>query len=485
MFPLLRWIRSFGLKTVWRVFPALLGAVVASPSATAETQLQLAQRHIAHVIVIMQENRSFDNYFGAFPGPDGIPAGLCLPIRPGFPQAGCAAPFHNTALINAGGPHTDGDYVADYDAGAMDGLIYRQKVGGAPGCYIPTSPACVTEKKGVATHDVVGYHTAAEIPNYWTYASKFVLADHLFESVANYSFPSYLAMVSGWFAACKNADPLSCAPVEAIAVNRPARGPLAWTYLPFLLYCANVSWVYYLGEGDEPDCESGEMTCDRAIQTTNVPSIWNSIPAFTLFEAQVKANPQYKSHVTRFNSFLLAVENHTLPSVSWIVPGGAVSEHPPGSVATGMNYVTTIVNAIAQSRYANDTAIILSWDDWGGFYDHVPPPTSYDIPGKQLVYGWGFRVPGIVISAWASPGKVDHQYLSFDNFNRFTEDLFLKSQRLDPSTDGRSDNRPFVSEAIAQVTDPTTKAVYPVGDLLNDFDFTQPPNPIPVLPVAP
>ena len=432
----------------------------------------------------MQENRSFDSYFGTFPGADGIPPGLCVPNHPGSPQAGCTAPFHDTALLNAGGPHENGNYTADYDKGAMDGFIYQQR--SYPlGCAPSTTQGCVALKRGIAAHDVVGYHTAAEIPNYWTYASKFLLMDRLFESVANYSFPAHLALVSGWFADCKNTNPLSCVPTERLAASRPARGPLAWTYLPFLLDRANISWAYYLGEGDEPDCESGEMTCDRAIQTTNVPSIWNPIPAFTLFQAEVKANPLYKSHVTRFDSFLLAVENHTLPSVSWIIPGGAVSEHPVSSVGVGMNYVTTIINAVAQSSYANDTAILLSWDDWGGFYDHVPPPISYNIPGRPLVYGWGFRVPGIVISAWAKPSVVDHQYLSFDNFNRFIEDLFLNGARLDPTTDGRPDNRPVVSEAVTQVTDPTTKVVYPVGDLLNDFDFTQAPNPIPVLPVTP
>jgi len=468
----------------WRILAALLGVLGAALPVAAQTQLQLARSHITHVIVVMQENRSFDNYFGTFPGADGIPAGVCVPNTPGSPAAGCTAPFHDTALFNAGGPHANGDFIADFDAGAMDGFINQQQSYKLV-CPHPTSRECVAQTAGYAIRDVVGYHTAAEIPNYWTYASKFTLMDHLFESVANYSFPAHLAMVSGWFAACKSSDPLTCAPTERIAVKPPARGPLAWTYLPFLLDRANVSWAYYLGAGQEPDCSTGAMTCDLAIQTTNVPSLWNPIPAFTLFEAAVKANPLYRSHVTRFDSFLMAVKNNTLPTVSWIIPGGAVSEHPPSSVSVGMNYVTTIINAISQSGYANDTAIILSWDDWGGFYDHVPPPISYNTPGTPSAYGWGFRVPGIVISAWARPGVVDHQYLSFDSFNRFIEDLFLQSARLDPATDGRPDNRPMVSEAITQVTDPITKAVYPVGDLLNDFDFAQPPTPIPVLPVTP
>ncbi len=150
-----------------------------------------------------------------------------------------------------------------------------------------------------------------------------------------------------------------------------------------------------------------------------------------------------------------------------------------------MHWVSTIINSIAQSSYASNNVVLVSWDDWGGFSDHVPPPITYNLPRTQYTYGWGFRVPGIVISACAKPGVVDQQYLSFDSFNHFIEDLFLNGQRLDPATDGRPDSRPVVTDAITQVTDPVTKAIYPVGDLLNDFDFTQPPIAIPVLPVGP
>jgi hypothetical protein len=148
-----------------------------------------------------------------------------------------------------------------------------------------------------------------------------------------------------------------------------------------------------------------------------------------------------------------------------------------------MNYVTGIVNAIAQSKYANDTVVILSWDDWGGFYDHVRPPVSHK-DARNNVYGWGFRVPGIIISAWAKPGYIDHQYMSFDQYNKFIEDVFLKGARIDPATDGRPDNRPTVTEAITSVTNPLSGSPIAVGDLLNDFDFNQAPRPIPVLPLV-
>jgi phospholipase C len=115
----------------------------------------------------------------------------------------------------------------------------------------------------------------------------------------------------------------------------------------------------------------------------------------------------------------------------------------------------------------SSTAIFVAWDDWGGFYDHVVPPTVD-------ANGYGLRVPGLVISPYAKKGYVDHQTLSFDAYAKFIEDDFLGGQRLDPKNDGRPDSRPDVRENAPQL-----------GDLANDFDFTQPPRASQLLPVRP
>ncbi len=173
------------------------------------------------------------------------------------------------------------------------------------------------------------------------------------------------------------------------------------------------------------------------------------------------------ANIQSLSNFFAAAKAGTLPAVSWIDPNGTVSEHPPALVSTGQAYVTGLINAIMQSPDWSTTAIFLSWDDWGGFYDHVVPPHIDN-------NGLGLRVPGLVISPYAKQGFIDHQILSHDAYNKFIEDDFLGGQRLDPATDGRPDPRPDVREASPIL-----------GDLAADFDFSQPPRPPVLLPVHP
>ncbi len=156
-----------------------------------------------------------------------------------------------------------------------------------------------------------------------------------------------------------------------------------------------------------------------------------------------------------------------LPSVSWIVPGDKVSDHPPALLTAGQAYVTGLIDSIMRSRAWDSTAIFLCWDDWGGFYDHVKPP----VVDAQ---GYGLRVPALVISPYARKGYVDHQLLSQDAYLKFIEDDFLHGQRIDPRTDGRPDPRPDVRENASIL-----------GNLAADFDFDQAPRPPLILPLHP
>jgi phospholipase C len=241
-------------------------------------------------------------------------------------------------------------------------------------------------------------------------------------------------------------------------IDSPGEGPAgpgneyAWTDLTELLHHAGVSWKYYLGEGPDPHCGGNPAECQPINVLANVPSIWNVLPEFDT----VKANGQ-TGNVVPIDQFYADVQAGSLPAVAWIAPTSEVSEHPAALVSNGQKYVTALINTIMNSPYWQNTAIFLSWDDWGGFYDHVPPPTVD-------AAGYGLRVPGLVISAYAKKGFIDHQVLSHDAYLKFIEDVFLGGQRIDPATDGRPDSRPTVRETAPAL-----------GDLMNDFDFGQQP----------
>ena len=442
-----------------------------TPGATAASTEGIHK--IQHVIIIMQENRSFDHYFGTYPGADGIPMQngtptVCVP-DPETKQ--CVKPFHDPNDKNYGGPHSEKDATADVDGGKMDGFVAQERAGRKAACANVNDPACSLNDQNP---DVIGWHDAREIPNYWAYAQNFVLQDKMFEPNASWSLPEHLFMVSGWSARCRTTDPMTCVnalqnPESFLAqqirqrAGLPMKRPVyAWTDLTYLLHKNNITWAYYVAEGTQPDCEDGAMFCTPKPQKAGTPQIWNPLPYFET----VRKNGQL-GNIQPLDKFYDAAKQGKLPAVVWIVPNGKDSEHPTALVSDGQAYVTGLVNAIMQSPDWNSTAIFLSWDDWGGFYDHVAPP-------KVDENGYGLRVPGLVISPYAKKGYLDHQTLSFDAYLKFIEDDFLGGQRIDPKTDGRPDPRPSVRENAAQL-----------GNLISDFDFTKSPCPPLILPTNP
>ncbi len=452
-------------------FLAVAGAASATP--------------IQHVIIIMQENRSFDHYFGTFPGANGTPAGTCVPLDPNNPQGGCVAPFHDSADVDAGGPHAAIPARLDLDNGVttakMDGFVATQnKSAPTKVCQRhPNDPQCAGSALGKQMHDVMGYKTAAELPNYWAYAQNFVLQDSLFESARGWSVPSHLYLASEWSAICSDPQQASTCASTANLLALAQGETLPWVSLFQLLDVNNVSWKYYLNLGPEPDCENGEMTCEPPNLGSKVPSLWNPAPFFAYIQQQ---RPTYlAAHVPNIEQFQTDLQTGRLPQVSWIVPSQSVGEHPPASISEGMDYVTSLVNSVMQSPYWNSTAIFISWDDWGGFYDHVVPPIADRNNTVLQVQGYGLRVPGIMISAWARSGMIDHQVLSHDAYATLIEDLFAHGARLNPAALGNPDNRPTIRDALTSVT-LLNGQTEPVGNLMNEFDFTQTPLPPMLLP---
>ena len=402
-----------------------VGLPTHAPAALAASGPQGIQK-IKHVIVIMQENRSFDSYFGTYPGADGIPKGVCVPDPL---HHTCIKPYVDHHDSNAGGPHVNANSIADVNGGKMNGFVKEAET------------TCKSGKP--CSTDVMGHHVASDIPDYWAYANNFTLDDHMFESDDSWSLPAHMQMVSAWSANCSNpANPMSCIGTDSPR-NRTAANPrpFAWTDLTWLLHVDHVSWGYYLDHGAQ-----------SAANPAGVPTIWNPMPGFT----DVKQDHQ-EGDIQSLSTFMSQAKAGTLPAVSWLVPDAADSEHPPALVSRGQAYVTRIINAVMRSKDWDSSAIFLAWDDWGGFYDNIVPKTVDSL-------GFGIRVPAMVISPYARRGFIDHQPLSSDAYLAFIEDDFLGGSRLNPATDGRPDPRPDVREDIS-------------GNILQDFNFSQRPRP--------
>ena len=451
------------------LLPGCAGGSVTSPTTPVRQSgaRGLAGIHtIRHVVVVMQENRSFDTYFGTYPGADGIP-GLAgnpgtVPCSPDPMSHGCVKPYHDTSDRNAGGPHDTLSGVRDIAGGRMNGFQLAAHKGRTSVCKknIQTPTCSLTPSKP----DVMGYHDGREIPNYWSYARRFVLQDHLFESVNAWSLPAHLYLSSAWSAGCtKPGDPMSCRSTLKAPYGAGRRSvDFPWTDLTYLLHRYHISWRYYVAKGGARDCDEGAMLCKPERQDAMTPNIWNPLSRFDT----VREDHQL-GNIVSLQAFYRDTKARKLPAVSWVMPNQKVSEHPPALVTAGQTHVTKVINAVMRSPYWRSTAIFLVWDDWGGFYDHVRPP---QVDGQ----GYGLRVPGLVISPYARRGYVDHQTLSFDAYLKFIEDDFLHGQRIDPKTDGRPDSRPGVRED-AKI----------LGNLARDFNFRQRPRPPLILPLHP
>jgi len=420
------------------------------------------------VVVIMEENRSFDSLFGTYPHADGIPMKngvptVCVPNGVGQ----CVKPFLDPkGLVDSGGAHGPLAGKEDVAGGRMDGFVRVTDKQLIRECLRNRqSRAC----SGLRRPNVMSYHDGSQIPNYWRYARDFVLQDHMFEPNWGWSLPAHLWLVSGWSAQCHDPyKPRTCStnlehgPIAPL--GRYRNGPaFGWTDLTYLLHKYRVTWASYVEKGAAPDCLAGPIKCYTRLKGPNTPGMWNPLPDFT----DVRQDHQTAAAQRPLARFYAAAANGTLPNVSWVTPDWADSNHPGAPVAQGQAWVTKLVNAVMKGPDWNRTAIFLAWDDWGGFYDHVKPP-------RVDAQGYGLRVPAIVISPYAKRGYVDHQILSFDAYLKFIEDDFLHARRLDPRTDGRPDPRPDVRESEKIL-----------GDLEHDFDFRQRPRKPVLLPPHP
>jgi len=419
---------------------AVLATACAQQQAVAPSVLSpgkggATSSNVRHVVIIMMENRSFDHYFGKYPGVNGIPANAAC--NPDPLNGTCVAPYHNTATLNYGGPHSTANEIRDVDGGKMDGFIASSE-------STPLHPSPNPD-------DVMGYHTCAEIPTYCFYAAHGVLADDAYAATSSFSTMAHLFMVSNWSAVCTSpTDPMTCTSSNThINVNASPPPSFPWTDMTYLMFKHSVTWGYYVFENAQPlltGDDDGEIA--YPMSSYNTLGLMNPMPGFT----DIKQDSQ-TGNVQPGVNFDAQVKSGTLPQVAWVIPAGKYSDHPyESSIVDGQTFVQHTINEIETSSEGPSTLIVLLWDEWGGFYDHVKPPTIDKL-------GYGIRVPLILYGPMVKAGTIDHQLLSTDAVNKFIEDNFMAGVRLDPATDGRPDSRPDVRENTTGL-----------GDLRNDLN---------------
>jgi len=410
----------------------------AQPSSHHVRAGQALTDGVQHIVILTMENRSFDEMFGTYPGVNGIPSPA--PCNPDPRNKTTVCSYHSTTTVEHGGPHGQAAEIMDLDGGKLDGFI--ESAESPRQAYDPYPD------------EVMGYHTCSDLPAYCAYAASGVLFDNFYAATTSYSTTSHLYMVSNWSAYCSvPGQASSCVSDNNPNVYSNPPPDYAWTDITWLLHASAVSWGYFVYSNNDllprPDDDNdGEMPMPFS-QYNNIGE-WNPMPGFDTVKLDNETG-----NIQPGSNFLKLAETGALPVVSWVIPPFKTSDHPTADLVLGQQWVQEQVHAIEAGPDAGSTLILVWWDDWGGFYDHVVPFTVDKL-------GYGFRTPLIMIGPMVKHGTIDHQLLSSDAFNKLIEDLFLGSQRLDPTTDGRPDPRPDVRE-----TNPN------LGDLRLDL---QPPN---------
>jgi phospholipase C len=358
---------------IWQLSPA-----VTARYANASTgKASVASNYIKHAVFIMMENHTFDNFFGQYPGANGMT--LAAATNPPKSDLDHSSPAFNAAM----------------DGGNMDEFPSRGYV----------------------------QYSQSDIPNYWTYAQQFGLGDNFYSSAATNSAPNHLPMIAAQTGGLNGSSLMNgCMSPQ----NTEEESKSAATGNEYFSYpCYNIQNV--------------------ADELTAAGKTWRYYSSVGIWDAPRMVQSTYNSSniVSNPNKVVSDINAKKLADVTWVTPQGNDSnDHPPSALQGGQNFVTNIVNAIINNSYWSNTAIFVTWDDWGGWYDHVKPPVVDGV-------GLGSRVPLLVISPYAKQGYISHQQGEFSSFAKYSEEVFNL-----PSLNQR--------DALAQTS-----------DLMDYFDFTQ------------
>ena len=329
----------------------LLGTPARAAGHTATTPVQ-------HFVYLMQGDHTFDNYFGTYPGADGIPAATCVPVDLKDAAKGCVQPY----ALNGKAPVTlsAGQSVIDrqYDQGKMDGFVDAY------------------ERQGRDGAAAMGYYDRRDLPFYWNAADRYELFDRFFAASREGTRPNRSAWVSG----------TAFDPQQPTIFDR--------------LEAAGVSWKFYVQDYNPKQTFRSVSRTDPATQTVRVPLL--NYPRFV-------DDPQLNQHIVDLDQYYRDLENGTLPAVAYIASSGA-GERSARSIPAGQTLVRNLSTQLMLSPYWSSSALLWSYDGSGGWYDHVKPPA-----------GHGFRVPAILVSPYVPRGKVNDTQLDTTSALRFIE----------------------------------------------------------------
>ncbi len=366
--------------------------VIAYPRPQTHSRAGAATRPIQHIIFIVKENRSFDSYFGSFPGVDGATTGKVKVhgvVR--------TIPLNPLTDSEPNYTHQFGPAKIDYDNGAMDAFNLGETGGnGRASCTAPPYPCYVEGIQSV-------------IPKYWALAQHFVLNDRAFTSLRGPSFPNHLYTVAGGSGPSLNKSAISnpndsawnCNSIAGTTVQLYDKTKVfpcfTFSTLADEMTTAGVSWKFY-----------GPGPTDKA----------DHFDSLKAFQQDVKS-----ANIVHTSQFVTDAQAGKLPAFSWIIAPDAADEHPVQTSCKGENWTVQQLNALEQGPDWSSSAMFLTWDDYGGFYDHVAPQNVDAL-------GLGFRAPFLAISPYAFAGNnpanphVSHDVIEFSSVLKFAEETF-------------------------------------------------------------
>jgi phospholipase C len=381
---------------------------------------------IKHVVFIIKENRTFDNLFGRFPGANGVTVGNDQGEQRPLTQA--------LDMVPEELPHCYECALQAYDQGKMDGFA---TVSDATDRYAYTQ------------------YRSQDLPNYWTWAQHFVLGDNFFASAQGPSFPNHLYTIAAQSGGAhenpiQNLHELQARHQETGLFKAWGCDSLPTSFVPVFDSEGNEKQLPpcfdFQTEGDLLSAKDIPWAYYSATEEQN-GYLWSAYDAVR----HIRENPKvWQSHIFPVDGVLGDIKDGLLPPVTWITPRFELSEHPEYSFCHGQNWSTRVIDTIMNSPMWKDTAIFLTWDDYGGFYDHVPPP---QVDG----FGFGIRVPLLILSPYAKEGFVSHELGEFSSVLRFVEDNW----------------------GLTQLTHRDRDAT----PLMSAFDFSQDPRPPDPLPI--